>query len=232
MTETVTSASSAARSAPSTPAAPPVDRNDRRRRRTREALLHAASEIFQERGVDGATVADIAGRADVAHGSLYNHFSGIDEIVGVLARESVQRILDRTQEIMSEVSDPQLLPCVGARVILRTFVQDAVVTWMVKRPFVFTSTFEAEARPFMLRVETPGVAGGVLKPAAGHEVWMRTLPWILLSELTRALSDAPGNASEHEESFARICMRLLGVEDSHADHLLELSLRLVTEHGY
>src|SRR3954453_1594964 len=144
MTETVTSASSAAHSGPSTPAGPPVDRNDRRRRRTREALLHAASEIFKERGVDGATVADIAGRADVAHGSLYNHFSGIDEIVGVLARESVQRILDRTQEIMSEVSDPQLLPCVGARVILRSFVQDAVVTWMVKRPFVFTSTFEAE----------------------------------------------------------------------------------------
>src|SRR5690348_7147225 len=96
----------------------PVHRNDRRRRRTREALLRAAAEVFQERGVDGATVADIAARADVAHGSLYNHFSGIDEMVGVLARESVQRILDQTQEIMSEVSDPQLLPCVGARVIL------------------------------------------------------------------------------------------------------------------
>lgn len=227
----------AAAADPGVPASVPTERrraprNDRRRLRTRESLLRAASEIFQERGVDGATVADIAARADVAHGSLYNHFAGIDEMVSVLARESVGRILQRTQEIMSEVADPQLLPCVGARVILRTFVQDAVVKWMVERPFVFTSTFESEVRPFMVRVETPGVEGGILKPAAGHEVWMRTLPWILLSELTRALNDSPGNSLKHEESFARICMRLLGVEDSQADHLLEVSLRLVTEHGY
>ncbi|MGZ8179512.1 TetR/AcrR family transcriptional regulator [Williamsia sp. SKLECPSW1] len=41
---------------------------------TRERLLSAASELFAEREFGEVTVADIAGRAGVAHGLLFHHF--------------------------------------------------------------------------------------------------------------------------------------------------------------
>ncbi|WP_181777370.1 TetR/AcrR family transcriptional regulator [Amycolatopsis pittospori] len=47
---------------------------DPRKERTIAALLQAADEIFRERPVDEVTVEEIAERAGVAVGSLYNHF--------------------------------------------------------------------------------------------------------------------------------------------------------------
>ncbi|PXY27475.1 TetR/AcrR family transcriptional regulator [Prauserella muralis] len=47
---------------------------DPRKRRTIDALLHAAEETFAARGVDETTVDEIASRAGVAVGSIYNHF--------------------------------------------------------------------------------------------------------------------------------------------------------------
>ncbi len=56
---------------------------------------------------------------------------------------------------------------------------------------------------------------------------MRTLPWILLSELNHAINQPDGDPLAHEKSPARICMRLLGVPDADAHELLAQSLRLV-----
>ncbi|WP_433473892.1 TetR/AcrR family transcriptional regulator [Spirillospora sp. CA-142024] len=47
---------------------------DPRRQRTVEALLRAAEEIFSTRGADEVTVEEIARKAGVAVGSIYNHF--------------------------------------------------------------------------------------------------------------------------------------------------------------
>lgn len=47
---------------------------DPRKRRTIDALLSAAEEVFSERPATAVTVEEIAGRAGVAVGSIYNHF--------------------------------------------------------------------------------------------------------------------------------------------------------------
>jgi TetR/AcrR family transcriptional regulator len=47
---------------------------DPRRQRTIDALLRAAEEVFAAQGVEVTTVEEIAARAGVAVGSIYNHF--------------------------------------------------------------------------------------------------------------------------------------------------------------
>ncbi|BCK55325.1 TetR/AcrR family transcriptional regulator [Nocardia wallacei] len=47
---------------------------DPRKQRTIESLVRAGEEIFAEQGVEETTVEEIAGRAGVAVGSIYNHF--------------------------------------------------------------------------------------------------------------------------------------------------------------
>lgn len=70
---------------------------DPRRQRTIDALLHAAQELFSERSVDSVTVEEIAERAGVAVGSIYNHFgskAGLHASVVQAALDVDRRFMD------------------------------------------------------------------------------------------------------------------------------------------
>lgn len=54
------------------------------RQRAREGIMDAAIELFGERGVHGATIAEITGRAGVAQGLVNYHFGGKDQLVAEL----------------------------------------------------------------------------------------------------------------------------------------------------
>jgi len=206
-----------------------ANRNHRRRQRTREAILAAAELVFRRKGIDGATVNDITEQADVAYGSFYNHFKSIDEVVEALVATSLQRVAERTGSILERAERVELLPCVGARVIMRTLWQDPAIRWLLGRPYVFVDEFYKVATPFMVSAERQAVEAGVLRPAGGHEYWLRVYPWILIAELT-ALADT-GKIAEHEERFARISLRLLGVDDALAPGLIARSRELVADNG-
>jgi TetR/AcrR family transcriptional regulator len=71
---------------------------DPRRQRTLDALLQAGEEIFSERSVDDVTVEEIAERAGVAVGSIYNHFgskAGLHAAVVERALEVDRHYMDR-----------------------------------------------------------------------------------------------------------------------------------------
>lgn len=206
-----------------------ANRNQRRRRRTRETILVAAELVFRRKGIDGTTVIDITEQADVAYGSFYNHFKSIDEVVVALVAASLQRVADRTGSILEKSERIELLPCVGARVVMRTLWQDPAIRWMLGRPYVFVDEFYKVATPFMLAAERAAVEARVLRPAGGHEYWLRVFPWLLMAELT-ALAKT-GNITEHEERFAQVSLRLLGVDDALAPSLIARSRALVAESG-
>jgi AcrR family transcriptional regulator len=206
-----------------------ANRNQRRRQRTRETILAAAELVFRRKGIDGTVVTDITEQADVAYGSFYNHFKSIDEVVAALVGASLQRVADRTGTILEKAERVELLPCVGARVIMRTLWQDPAIRWLLGRPYVFVDEFYKVATPFMVNAEREAVQAGALRPAGGHDYWLKVFPWLLIAELT-ALSET-GNITEHEERFARASLRLLGVDDTLVPSLLARSRELVAESG-
>ena len=53
----------------------PVGLRERKNARTREAITRAACELILERGFEGATIAQIAERADVAPRTVHTWFS-------------------------------------------------------------------------------------------------------------------------------------------------------------
>lgn len=67
----------------------PVSEHDSRRERkkleTRQRLLQAAWRLFQERGYDHTTVAQITEAADVGKGTFFNYFETKDQIVDQIA---------------------------------------------------------------------------------------------------------------------------------------------------
>ncbi len=68
---------------------PPSALRDRKRERTRRAILEAAAELFETRGYEDTTVADIAAAADVGTRTFFNYFASKEEL---LFPESDERV--------------------------------------------------------------------------------------------------------------------------------------------
>ncbi len=66
-------------------------RFERRRRRNREALLAAAVELFQQRGLRAVKLEDICDRADVAPRTFFNHFETREHLVAAIAQQRAAR---------------------------------------------------------------------------------------------------------------------------------------------
>jgi TetR/AcrR family transcriptional regulator, transcriptional repressor for nem operon len=58
-------------------------------------IVDAASTTLRERGVDGASIADIMEAAGMTHGGFYKHFGSKDELVAAAARRAFAEISDR-----------------------------------------------------------------------------------------------------------------------------------------
>jgi AcrR family transcriptional regulator len=87
-----------------------------RRSRSEEALLDAAAELIAERGVNGASLARIGGRAGVSRGLPAHHFGSKDTLVASLARQAQDRItsamlatLDRQSRKVEELSGLEIV---------------------------------------------------------------------------------------------------------------------------
>ena len=79
---------------------------DPRKQRTIDALLRAAEEIFTARAAADVTVEEIAGRAGVAVGSIYNHFGSKEALYAAL----LEHALETFEGYMDEEIPPDLTP--------------------------------------------------------------------------------------------------------------------------
>ncbi len=71
-----------------------------RRAQTRQKILDAAAELFQARGFENTTVAQIVEAADVVKGTFYQHFAGkVDLLVALGWRDSAGRMRELTNEV-------------------------------------------------------------------------------------------------------------------------------------
>jgi AcrR family transcriptional regulator len=75
-----------------------------RGRRTRERLIVAARQVFEERGFDGTRMGDIAAAAGVSHGTVYTWFPTKQDAL----HATVDSVTEEMYAVLStpEVSDP------------------------------------------------------------------------------------------------------------------------------
>ena len=66
--------------------------------RTQSALLDAAEELIVEKGIEGASISDIAKRAGSSVGSLYHHFKDKKALLYAVFNRMTQAIIDQNQQ--------------------------------------------------------------------------------------------------------------------------------------
>ena len=101
---------------------------------TRARILDAAVELYRDRGIDGTTLTAVASQADVARGTVVNHFGSAEGLLG----EALGHLLDRL-----EVPDERILKgVVGLEARIRAFVE-AMIEFQ-ERSTPWWATFESE----------------------------------------------------------------------------------------
>ena len=71
----------------------PLRRRDEARDLFRNGILEAAEQVFVERGLHAARIQDIARRAGVGVGTVYNHFEHKDDVLAALMDERLAEML-------------------------------------------------------------------------------------------------------------------------------------------
>ena len=113
--------------------APPLSRRDRERFARRQAILGAALAVFAEKGYEGATLDEVAERAEFGKGTLYNYFpSGKEEILFALLDE----VYDGLVAIIGTYFTDEAEQHRPARDLFRDFLA-ALIAYFSERQAVF-----------------------------------------------------------------------------------------------
>lgn len=74
---------------------------------TRELILHAALRLFSERGYEGVSMRDLASEVGIRAASIYNHFSGKEDIFNCLLAEMENRYVKIIEILNIPDGDPR-----------------------------------------------------------------------------------------------------------------------------
>ena len=67
----------------------------------REQLIEIARTVFSEKGFDGASVEEIASRAEVSKPVIYEHFGGKEGLYAVVVDREVRQLLEMMREALT-----------------------------------------------------------------------------------------------------------------------------------
>ena len=74
---------------------------------SRHDILHAAAQLFRERGYDAASMNDLAAALNLSKGALYHHFQSKDEILFHIMEHAMQITEEQVKKPVLELKDPQ-----------------------------------------------------------------------------------------------------------------------------
>ncbi|NJO84797.1 MAG: TetR/AcrR family transcriptional regulator [Blastochloris sp.] len=128
---------------------PPEPKQERSRQK-REALLKAAQSLFAELGYEAVSIGDIAGRAGVAVGAFYQHFTSKRQLVLLL----MDQLLAHASALIEQTPPAAI---VDARTAISALVRQSLqLDWAYAgayRAWCEVSVYDPELRVLHLQIE-------------------------------------------------------------------------------
>lgn len=197
----------------------PAGRVARRQRQTREALIRAARAVMSEKGVDSATVLEIAERADIGAGTVYNYFKSKEDLAIAVLEEMMHGLALRIEEATQSFEDPAQVYAYGIRTVLETATTDVRWKQLLNRSEVIADALFRRMGPFAIRDLRRAADAGRFKIPNAELVWRLTSHAIVGISLAITTDAVP------QDSLDQVVVRLLCVTGIGADAAIELSQR-------
>lgn len=78
---------------------------ERRRQQTRDVLVAAATEVFAQRGYEGASLEEIAEAAGFTRGAIYKNFAGKEDLFFAVIDRSNEQVIEAFRAIAPDSTD-------------------------------------------------------------------------------------------------------------------------------
>ena len=124
---------------------------DRRKRRNRDALIEAADKVMTEKGIDAATMLEIAELADVGAGTIYNYFNSKDDLAVSVMERAMHRSADEFEAVTNTFSDPAQVYAFGVRNVMKAATTDRRWRWLLMRSEVIAGAMYSVMGPYAIR---------------------------------------------------------------------------------
>ncbi|MEZ5073001.1 MAG: TetR/AcrR family transcriptional regulator [Bacteroidales bacterium] len=170
-----------------------TERKEREKQQRREEIIRAAEDVFFTKGIDLATMDDVAERAELSKGTLYLYFRNKEDLYVAVAQSAID-LLRRSMDGIEDGPDPALdkLQAMGrqtvrfarshpnhmkAILLLEGFEvkQSGVTIHDVKEAILRDSPVG-----LLIRILEQGISEGLIRrdiPATllAHTLWMQTI---------------------------------------------------------
>lgn len=85
----------------------PVEKltRERRRQQTHDVLIAAATEVFAQRGYEGASLEEIAETAGFTRGAIYKHFAGKEDLFFAVTDRFNEQVIEAFRAIAPDSAD-------------------------------------------------------------------------------------------------------------------------------
>ncbi len=83
-----------------------LPRREREKLARREEILEAAKSVFADKGFDGATVDEIAEKADLSKGSIYGYFANKEDLFISLMESEIDRLFEVVEKSLGDLEHP------------------------------------------------------------------------------------------------------------------------------
>ena len=123
----------------------------RKQLRKREALVQAGYKVMSERGIDSATMLEIAELADVGAGTVYNYFKSKDELAVAVLERVMHDLAVRIETVTNTFTDPAQVYAYGVRVVLESATGDKRWKQLLYRAEVIADAIFNSHGPFAVR---------------------------------------------------------------------------------
>ncbi|MPZ56652.1 MAG: TetR family transcriptional regulator [Rhizobiales bacterium] len=146
-------------------------RSDRRKRRNREALLAAGHQVMASKGIDAATMAEIAELADVGAGTVYNYFASKDDLAMCVMERVMDLLAQRIEAVTNTFDDPGQVYAFGIRNVMKAATTDRRWRWLLRRSEVIADAMYRVMGPYAIRDIRNAVAAGRYRTEDPELAW-------------------------------------------------------------
>lgn len=146
----------------------------RRQRRNREAVLAAARSVMSSRGIDKATISEIADLADVGSGTVYSYFRSKETLAVAVLEVLMRELAERIESETVGFDDPASVYAHGVHTVLTVATTDPHWGQLLARPEVVAEALYDQMGPYAVRdLRTASEAGRLIAPDP-ELVWRMT----------------------------------------------------------